>query len=283
MRVFRHLEDLRRWRRRQEDQIVGLVPTLGALHRGHGTLIERCRTQCQVTVVSIYVNPTQFNRPEDFNKYPRDFDTDAALCERLGVDAIWAPLDREMYPEPLRTYIGVQGLADHLCGPFRPGHFRAVATVVAKLFLQVRPDRAFFGEKDAQQLAIIRRMTADLDFPIQIVPIPTVREADGLALSSRNALLSAEQRKVAPLLHRALTAIRSSIQSGEKDSRRLVEIGEQVLAGSEAIKPEYLQIVDPDALQPQSRVKGPVLIAIAAWLGQTRLIDNMPADPSETA
>ena len=253
---------------------VGLVPTMGALHAGHGSLIHRAAAESGCTVVSIFVNPIQFNDPADYQRYPRTLATDAAFCEQHGARIIFAPSTEEMYPESPKTFVEVAGVSEHLCGTFRPGHFRGVATVVMKLFQIVQPERAYFGEKDAQQLAVIQRMVLDLSVPVQIVPVATVREADGLAMSSRNQHLTAEQRAVAPLLYRALQRARQSIEAGERDPGAVKERALAMLSDT-AIRVEYLEVVDAATMQPVENVAGKLRIAIAAWVGSTRLIDNV--------
>ncbi|HEY4363441.1 MAG TPA: pantoate--beta-alanine ligase [Bryobacteraceae bacterium] len=253
---------------------VGLVPTMGALHQGHGSLIDRAAAENACTVVSIFVNPIQFNDPADYQRYPRTLATDADFCERHGARIIFAPSTEEMYPEPPKTFVEVEGVGEHLCGKFRPGHFRGVATVVMKLFQIVQPERAYFGEKDAQQLAVIERMVFDLSVPVKVIPVATVREADGLAMSSRNQHLTGEQRAVAPLLYRALQEARRSIQAGERDRDRVKESALAILSES-AIRVEYLEIVDASTMQPVERIAGRLRIAMAAWVGSTRLIDNV--------
>jgi pantoate--beta-alanine ligase len=260
---------------RKPDQAIGLVPTMGALHIGHEKLMEMARTECGLVVVSIFVNPLQFGPNEDYARYPRPLQADIEVCRRHGVDFVFAPAVDEMYPQPQRTFTEVTRVSEHLCGAFRPGHFRAVATIVLKVFNVVQPDRAYFGEKDMQQLAVIRRMAADLNLPIAIVPVPTVREADGLAVSSRNQYLDAEQRKVAPVLYRALQEAEKQIQSGEKDAAKIRAAALRVLDPAPLVRVEYLEIVDPDEMQPVSAVTRPVRVAGAVWLGTTRLIDNM--------
>ncbi len=260
---------------RQAGQSIGLVPTMGALHAGHQALLEAARRQNDVVVASIFVNPLQFNRAEDLAAYPRTMEEDLKVCEQCGVDLVFAPKQDDLYPGEQRTFVEPPTLSEHLCGRFRPGHFRGVATVVLKLFNIVQPDRAYFGEKDAQQLAIIRRMVLDFNLPLTIVPVPTVREPDGLAISSRNQLLTPEQRAVAPVLSRSLRKAIDLIQNGE---RRVPVIREQALA---LITPcaqarlEYFEIVDPELLTPVEQIDGPVLIAAAMWLGPVRLIDNI--------
>jgi pantoate--beta-alanine ligase len=253
---------------------------MGALHAGHGRLIDRARAECDLVAVSIFINPIQFDRASDYDAYPRVLTTDAGFCEARGVDLIFAPSVQEMYPRTQRTHVDVETLTDHLCGRFRPGHFRGVATVVTKLFNVVQPDRAYFGQKDAQQLAVIRRMAADLNIPVEVVPVPTVREADGLALSSRNARLNPEERRAAPALYRALRAAAATIEAGGGDPERAKAEATAVLAVEPLIRAEYLEIVDVEDMQPVSRVRGPVLVAGAAWLGSTRLIDNVSVFPN---
>ena len=248
---------------------------MGALHDGHGALIRRARDENGYVVATIFVNPTQFNRPDDFEKYPRDLETDLAFCDRHGVDAVFAPDAAEMYPGTPLTSIEVSGLSSRLEGEFRPGHFRGVATVVAKLFHIVPADRAYFGEKDAQQLAVIQRMAEDLNFSLTIVPVPTVRELDGLAMSSRNQRLTREQRAIAPVLYRALSEVAERVRSGCRDAALATAAGRRVLSDAPEIRVEYLEIVDPATFQPVKTVRGPARIVAAVWLGDVRLIDNL--------
>ncbi len=257
----------------------GLVPTMGALHAGHARLIERARAECAPVVVSIFVNPLQFDRPDDLARYPRDLDRDLAMCRELGVDLVFAPAPAEIYPRPLDCRVEIGRLGDHLCGPFRPGHFSAVATVVLKLFEIAGPDRAYFGEKDAQQLAIIRRMADDFNLPVDVVEVATVREADGLAMSSRNARLSAGERRLAPALYQALLAAREAIEAGGTDPAAVRGAAIAVLPASDRLRLEYFEIVDPGDLQPVAAIGGPVRAAAAAWVGSTRLIDNLLCRP----
>ena len=260
---------------RRSGRSIGLVPTMGALHAGHRALLEAARRQNDTVVASIFVNPLQFNRKEDLETYPRTMSEDLKVCDDCGVDLVFAPTEADLYPVEQLTFVESAALSQHLCGQFRPGHFRGVATVVLKLFNIVQPDRAYFGQKDAQQLAIIRRMVQDLNVPVTIVPIPTVREPDGLAISSRNQLLTLDQRAVAPVLSRALRKAIDVIQNGEQ---RVAVIREQALA---VITPcaqtrvEYFEVVDPELLTPVEQVDGPVLVAAAMWLGPVRLIDNI--------
>ena len=255
---------------------IGLVPTMGALHAGHGALIHLAREETAYVVATIFVNPTQFDRPDDFQKYPRDLDTDLAFCDRLGVDAIFAPDAREMYPGDPLTIVAVSGISSRLEGEFRPGHFQGVATVVAKLFNIVSADRAYFGEKDAQQLAVIQTMAADLNFPVTIVPVGTVRESDGLAMSSRNQRLTPEQRRIAPALYKTLRDAEAAIHAGATHAAPVTRTAWKALSGTPEIRVEYLEVVDPATCQPVDTIMGGVLIVAAVWLGEVRLIDNVP-------
>ena len=254
-----------------------LVPTMGALHAGHAALIDAARRDGGVVIVSIFVNPLQFNNKDDLARYPRTLEDDIAFCRERGVDIVFAPSAAEVYPEPLECSVDVGRLADHLCGPFRPGHFQGVATVVLKLFNMVLPHRAYFGEKDAQQLAIVQRLVADFNLPIAIIGVPTVREADGLAMSSRNRHLSADERRVAVCLYQSLLEARQRISSGEKRSASIVRAAAAVIPRSDGLKLEYLEIVDPNTMQPVDEINGPVRVAGALWVGSTRLIDNLLA------
>lgn len=259
---------------RGQGKTVGVVPTMGALHEGHAALMRQARAETGYVVVTVFVNPIQFDRPEDLARYPRDLATDVKLCERMGADAVFAPSAEEMYPGRLLTSVEVTGVSDKLEGEFRPGHFKGVATVVAKLLNIVGADRAYFGEKDAQQLAVIQKMAADLNLPSQIVPVATVRERDGLALSSRNRLLTEEQRRLAPALYRALSAARDRIQGGASPAEaRAAALAS--LAGTPEIEVQYLEVADAATMQPVERVAGPVRVAAAVWLGKVRLIDNV--------
>lgn len=254
---------------------VGFVPTMGALHAGHARLIEQARRECATVVVSIFVNPLQFDRPEDLERYPRSLEVDVALCQSLGVDLVFAPAVAEMYPAPLECRVTVGKLADHLCGRYRPGHFAGVATVVLKLFEIVQSDRAYFGEKDAQQLAIVRRLVSDFNIPLRIIGVPTVREEDGLALSSRNQRLDAAERALAPALYRALRRVKSEIESGVTDAATVKRAGAAEIPADSRLKLEYLEVVDPDDFQPVSEIHATVVVAGALWVGTTRLIDNV--------
>jgi pantoate--beta-alanine ligase len=248
---------------------------MGALHEGHLSLIRAARAGSDVVVVSIFVNPTQFGPTEDLDRYPRDLERDRELCEEAGADLIFSPAPEEMYPKGYSTWVEVEGLTDGLCGRSRPGHFRGVCTVVTKLFNICQPNQAYFGEKDAQQLAVITRMARNLDMRVRIVPCPTVREADGLAMSSRNVRLTGEQRAQAPVLHRALSAARDQVREGERDAAVLDRSMRSILAEAPLAELDYLAIVRADDLTPAAEVVGECLVALAVRFGDVRLIDNI--------
>jgi pantoate--beta-alanine ligase len=259
---------------------VGLVPTMGAFHEGHLSLIRRARERCGLVIVTLFVNPTQFNDPADLARYPRDEAQDTALAATAGADVLFAPAVGEVYPEGFSTAIEVRGLSAPLEGIVRgPEHFRGVATVVSKLFNMAQPDEAFFGQKDAQQALLIRRMVRDLDIPIQVEVCPTVREADGLAMSSRNALLTEEDRKRAPAIARALFAVADAVARGERDAAAALRAGMPALADAR-IEPEYFAAVSTDLLEPVTTIERETLIAFAARLGRIRLIDNVIVTPA---
>jgi len=258
---------------------IALVPTMGALHEGHLELVRTARARAERVVVSVFVNPMQFNRRDDFERYPRVLDEDAASCASSGVDVVYAPPAGAMYPEGFASGVEVAGVSEPLCCQSRPGHFRGVTTVVTKLFHAVRPDAAVFGEKDWQQLAVIRRMTADLDFGIEIVGVPTVREADGLALSSRNRLLGAEARTAARCVPRALAAAAAAVTAGDTAAAVIVERATAAIAAEPLARLEYAEIRDPDSLTEVDVVTGPALLAVAVWVGGVRLIDNRILSP----
>jgi pantoate--beta-alanine ligase len=264
---------------RHAHRTIGLVPTMGALHAGHASLIEAARSRSDFVAVSIFVNPLQFGPGEDYLLYPRPLDKDLEVCRRMGASLVFAPVVEDIYVSEQRTFVEVERLGDHLCGPFRPGHFRGVATVVAKLFSIVHPDHAYFGEKDYQQLCIIRRMVQDLNLGIDVIAVPTARDTDGLALSSRNAYLDSDERAAAPALFRALTAARKMIEEGERRANLVKEAALRILAAEPRVRVQYLEIVDPAELQPVSEVSAEVRIAGAAFVGKTRLIDNVAAAP----
>jgi pantoate--beta-alanine ligase len=260
---------------RQRGQTLGFVPTMGALHAGHLALIKAARAQCDVVAASIFVNPKQFGPNEDLAKYPRTFDQDCTLLEAEGTELLFAPQADEMYPAGASTYVDVEDVSDRLDGASRPGHFRGVATVVAKLFHIVGPDKAFFGQKDAAQVAVLRRMVRDLNFDLELVVCPTVREMDGLALSSRNRYLSPSERAQALVLSRALQAMVAAFRAGERQVVRLLEAGQEIMAAEPQVRIDYLTIVDPDTLLPLESASAGALAAVAAHVGTTRLIDNM--------
>lgn len=254
---------------------IGLVPTMGYLHEGHLSLARAARQQNDVVIMSIFVNPAQFGPNEDFARYPRDLERDRELAAGAGVDAVFAPAVEEMYPEGYATYVQVEGLTEVLCGASRPGHFRGVTTVVSKLFNIVQPDRAYFGQKDYQQALVIKKMVRDLNFPIEIITIPTVREADGLALSSRNKYLTPEQRRSALSLHRALNLGSNLIKAGEREAAAVRRAMEEEITAWPGTRIDYIAITDADTLRPLERIAGRVLLALAVWVGETRLIDNV--------
>ena len=258
---------------------IGFVPTMGALHAGHQRLLEVARGECGFVIASIFVNPLQFDRKDDLEKYPRTLQADVDLCSASGVDIVFAPSPAEMYPSEPVCVIEVGRVADHLCGPFRPGHFGGVATVVMKLFQITQPDRAYFGEKDAQQLAVIRHLVQDFNVPVAIVGVPTVREADGLALSSRNQRLRPQERRVAAVLYEGLKAAQARVADGERDASRVIAAGREVIERQPDVRLEYLEIVEPLDMQPVARIDGPVVAAGAIWIGGTRLIDNVICVP----
>ena len=260
---------------RRAGKRLGFVPTMGALHEGHLSLVRAARASCDVVAASIFVNPTQFGPNEDLAKYPRSFDRDRESLEREGVEFLFAPSVEEMYPAGAVTWVTVEGVSDKLDGRSRPGHFRGVATVVAKLFHVVEPDAAFFGQKDAAQVAIIRRMVRDLSLSVEIVVCPIIREPDGLAMSSRNTYLDREQRKRALVLHRSLMHIQKLAESGEQEAANLVAAGREDFAQVPSVRLDYLEIVHPDTLDPVMDISGGALAAVAAFVGSTRLIDNL--------
>jgi len=253
---------------------VGFVPTMGYLHAGHISLVQRARQECASLVVSIFVNPTQFGPHEDLAKYPRDLPRDLEMLKEAGVDLVWTPTVEVMYPPGFQTWVTVEALTAPLEGAQRPGHFRGVTTVVAKLFNAVQPQYAYFGQKDAQQAAVIRRMTRDLDFPIEIVVCPTVREPDGLAMSSRNTYLNPEERKAATVLFRALSAAKTAYEQGERRAEVLRQIMRQVIEAEPLARLQYVSCADYDSLEELETVSGKTLLSMAVFIGNTRLIDN---------
>jgi pantoate--beta-alanine ligase len=277
MKICETIEEMRAACRaaRRGGQRLGFVPTMGALHEGHLSLIRAARAACGIVAASIFVNPTQFGPNEDLAKYPRDFERDRDLLAEEGVELLFAPSVDEMYPAGAVTWVTVEELSGKLDGCSRPGHFRGVTTVVAKLFHIVEPDAAFFGQKDAAQLAIIRRMVRDLKFPVEIVAGAIVREADGLAMSSRNAYLDSAQRRSALVLHRALTRVKKMWEAGERDAAKLTAAGREEIAGEKSVRLDYFEIVDPDNLDPVQNPAAGALVAGAAFVGTTRLLDNI--------
>ncbi|HET8714816.1 MAG TPA: pantoate--beta-alanine ligase [Holophagaceae bacterium] len=281
MRLVRSVADLRAllkplW---NEGKRIGFVPTMGYLHEGHAALVRQSASRCDVTVVSIFVNPTQFAPNEDFAKYPRDLERDQATCLEAGADVLFLPEASEVYPSGFQTFVEPGRLAEPLCGAFRPGHFRGVATVVAKLFNMVQPDLAFFGQKDFQQTVVIRRMVRDLNLPVDVVVIPTVREEDGLAMSSRNSYLSEEERARARCLSQGLFAAEEAFRHGERKPKKLLALAKKALAGVDRL--QYLELVDAQTLEPlQEPVDRAAALCVAAYVGATRLIDNVVLAPS---
>lgn len=260
--------------RRSFTGTVGLVPTMGYLHEGHLSLARRAKAECDHVVVSIFVNPTQFGPQEDLSRYPRDLDRDLNLLASLDIDLVWAPTAEVMYPPGYQTWVEVDAITRPLEGSMRPGHFKGVTTIVAKLFTGVQPDKAYFGQKDAQQAAVIRRMTRDLNFPIEIVVCPIVREPDGLAMSSRNVYLDPEQRRAATVLYRSLNAAKNAYENGERDAETLRQIVRDVLATEPLAQMQYVSCADYDTLEELQMVTGKALLSMAVFMGKTRLIDN---------
>ena len=281
MRICNTVREIRGESRtlRQNGKRIGFVPTMGALHEGHLSLVRAAKAQCDALIVSIFVNPTQFGPNEDFSKYPRTFARDCELLQEEGADLIFAPAVEEMYPPGAVTYVTVEGLSDKLCGKSRPGHFRGVTTVVCKLFNVVEPSLAFFGQKDAAQVAIVRRMVRDLNLPVEIVVCPIVREPDGLAMSSRNAYLDPQQRQSALLVSRSLRNVQRLFDDGQRAASSLIEAGKRTFAEDPSVRMDYFEIVDPDTLDAVQLVDRTALVAVAAWVGTTRLIDNLVPRP----
>jgi pantoate--beta-alanine ligase len=277
MEILRTVAELRAWSRLERNDggnTIGLVPTMGALHEGHASLIREARNSVGFVAVSIFVNPTQFGPHEDFVRYPRSLEADCALAEAEGADVIFAPSVEELYPAGSATFVDVQGLSDRLDGKSRQGHFRGVATVVAKLLIAAEPDRAFFGQKDAAQVAVLRRMATDLRLATEIVVCPIVREADGLALSSRNVYLSAEERKQALVLNRAIRGAEALFASGERSANKFIETARETFTAVPEIRVDFIALVDWATLEPLEFAEPGSLFAVAAWVGATRLIDN---------
>jgi len=285
MEILRTVEELRKWSRKVRRRagahasgVVGLVPTMGALHAGHASLIRAAAQSCSHVAVSIFVNPVQFGPNEDYERYPRTFVADCELASAAGAEAVFAPSVEEMYPEGSATFVEVEGLSNRLDGASRPGHFRGVSTVVTKLLIAAEPDKAFFGQKDAAQVAVLRRMVRDLRLGAEIVVCPIVREADGLALSSRNAYLSEEERKQALTLSRAVRRVEALVKHGERSAEALIAAARVTFAAEPAnpdpVRVDYIELVDWSTLQPVETAAPGTLFAVAAWVGETRLIDN---------
>ena len=266
---------------RAENHVIGMVPTMGALHEGHLSLLRRAQSECSKVFASIFVNPTQFGPNEDLSKYPRTFEADVAKLESAGVDILFAPDAKEIYPAGFTTYVTVEGLSDRLEGRSRPGHFRGVATVVLKLFEIAQPHFAFFGRKDAQQSRILQRMLQDLNSDVELVLCPIVRESDGLALSSRNAYLNPEERRAAAVLHRALEAVREEVLAGTRDALTLQNAARRVLAEEKLAQVDYVEVASADTFEPVARIGAqPAYVLLAVFVGKTRLIDNLLIEPA---
>jgi len=274
MKVIITLDELRAARQMLEGP-VGLIPTMGFLHAGHISLVRRAHQECASIVVSIFVNPTQFGPKEDLAAYPRDLKRDLALLTPEGVDLVWTPTPEVMYPPGYQAWVTVAEVSQPLEGGVRPGHFRGVTTVVAKLFNAIQPQKAYFGQKDAQQVAVIRRMALDLNFPLEVVVCPILREPDGLAMSSRNVYLSAEERQAATILYRSLTTARNAFEQSERDASRLRSIMMGVLNSEPSARPQYVSCADPNTLQELEIIVDQALLSMAVYIGKTRLIDNL--------
>jgi len=277
MKILRSVADMKAFahERRTAGAKIGLVPTMGCLHEGHLSLVRECRANADVTVVSVFVNPTQFGPKEDLQSYPKDLRRDVEMLQREGVDVVFTPPEDEMYPPGYRTFVEVHGLQDRLCGPSRPDHFRGVCTVVLKLFNIVRPDVAFFGWKDAQQLIILRKMARDLDLDIRIEGLPLVRDVDGLALSSRNSYLSAEERRAALVLSKGLREAEAMAGAGEKSAKAVIAKVIETIGKEPLARIDYVEIVSMDDFAPLERIGGEALVALGVFIGKTRLIDNI--------
>jgi len=280
MKTLRTVAELRQWSREQKlsGKSVGMVPTMGALHAGHASLIRAAAASCGAVAVSVFVNPTQFGPSEDYAQYPRSLDADCALAEAAGANVVFAPAVEELYPAGAATFVEVAGLSNRLDGASRPGHFRGVATVVSKLLIASEADRGFFGQKDAAQVAVLRRMVTDLRLAAEIIVCPIVREADGLALSSRNVYLSADERKQALALSRAVHKVEALAAGGERHCKALIEAAREILAAEATVREDYVELVDWATLEPVEIAAKGTLFALAAWVGATRLIDNAILD-----
>jgi pantoate--beta-alanine ligase len=276
MKIVHHISDMQRWSeaRRLEGKRIAFVPTMGFLHEGHLSLVREGKKHGDVVVVSIFVNPMQFNQSSDFDKYPRAVEQDQRMLESLDTDVLFYPEASEMYPDGFQTAVEVDKVSQPLCGAFRPGHFRGVTTVVAKLFNIVKPHAALFGEKDFQQCVVIQRMVKDLNFDLEILPMQTVREPDGLAMSSRNARLSLAEWQTSLCLVRALMKAQEMVNQGERDARKIRQTVQSIITGEGSVRLEYASLCHPETLEEVTQVSGPTLLALAAWIGEVRLIDN---------
>ena len=277
MKIVKKIKELQTLieREKKKGEAIGLVPTMGYLHSGHISLIKKGKKDSDLVVVSIYVNPTQFGESEDYKRYPRDLERDSKLAKAAGTDILFVPSNKEIYPDGYCTFIRVEELSEKLCGISRPIHFRGVVTIVAKLFNIIKPDKAYFGWKDAQQLIIIKKMVKDLNIDVEVVGLPTVRERDGLAVSSRNEYLSKEERKIAPVLYQALVKAKRMVDLGENNSAKVLKEAEDIIIKAKKVKIDYLKAVSLTDLKDVKKIEKNTLIAVAAWIGKTRLIDNM--------
>ncbi|WP_293443742.1 pantoate--beta-alanine ligase [Persephonella sp.] len=276
--LIRKIKDMKQIvkRLKKEGKTIGFVPTMGYLHEGHTSLIRCSKKDNDITVVSIFVNPIQFGENEDLDRYPRDLDRDIRICEKEGVDYVFYPSAGEMYPEGFSTFVEVEGITKRLCGAFRPGHFRGVTTVVNKLFNIVQPDRAYFGEKDYQQLKVIQKMVRDLNIDVEVKGCPLIREKDGLALSSRNKYLTPEERKSALAISRALFRAKQMFERGERDPSKVVDEIKRIISSQPLVKEiQYVEVVDPEDLTPKKKLEKGDVVAVAVFVGNTRLIDNI--------
>lgn len=276
MQIINHIPDMQRWSeaRRLEGKKIACVPTMGFLHEGHLSLVREGKKRADVVVVTIFVNPMQFNQASDFDKYPRNVEQDQRMLEEVGTDVLFYPAAQEMYPENFQTAVEVEKVTQPLCGAFRPGHFRGVTTVVAKLFNIVKPHFAIFGEKDFQQCVVIQQMVKDLNFDLEIIPMPTIRESDGIAMSSRNARLSESQRQTSLCISRALKQAQEMVSGGERSSSMILQMIQNTVGQQGGVRLEYASLCHPETLEETAQVSGPTLLAVAAWVGDVRLIDN---------
>lgn len=281
MKLYKKINSIQKEiiRLKREGKKIGFVPTMGYLHEGHLSLMRKARKENDIVVISIFVNPTQFGPREDYNRYPRDLNRDLKLAREVGVDIVFYPSVDEMYPSKYRTYVEVEELSDLLCGKSRPGHFRGVTTVCAKLFNIIQPDVAYFGQKDAQQAIIIKQMVRDLNFPFKIKVLPIVREKDGLAMSSRNVYLSPQERKDAVILYQSLKIAEQMVKQGIKDARKIKMKVKKMISEKKTARIDYVEIVDMEDLKPVTLINKPVLLALAVWFGKARLIDNTILKP----